>query len=176
MEADPLKRERFLQEIFMIDPALIVYSDETGIDDNEVTSNGWSEKGERCHAQKNAESVTRYNITAALNNNKLFAPFIFEGYSNKITYETYVEFVLVPSLQPGMVLVIDNASFHKSPRINQLIEDAGCRVMFLPPYSPDFNPIEHHWSSVKNAIRKLASKVNDFYEAAVEALGGLCTP
>lgn len=163
-----------MEEIKDIDPANIVYSDETGIDDNEVILTGWAPRGERCHAQKKAERKTRYNITAALNLNSLFAPFIFEGYSNAPVYETYVEHVLVPSLRPGMVLIIDNASFHKSKKTIELIEAVGCRVIFLPPYSPDFNPIEHHWNAVKNAIRKAAQDIKDFYEASIKALGEMC--
>ncbi len=153
---------------------MIVYSDETGIDDNEVPTSGWAPRGERCYAQKSAERKTRYNITAALNLNSLFAPFIFEGYSNSSTYETYVERVLVPNLKPGMVVIIDNASFHKSPRVIELIESVGCRVLFLPPYSPDLNPIEHFWFAVKNAIRSAAQSCMDFYEAAINVLGDLC--
>ena len=96
------------------------------------------------------------------------------GYSNTVVYETYVEQVLIPALKPGMVVVIDNASFHKSRKIVELIQAANCRIIFFPPYSPDFNPIEHHWPAVKNAIRKAAEKAKDFYEAAVQALEGVC--
>jgi transposase len=123
---------------------------------------------------KKAERKTRYNITAALNLNLLIAPFLFEGYSNAVVYETYIERVLVPALKPGMVVVIDNASFHKSKRVIELVEAANCRIIFLPPYSPDFNPIEHHWTAVKNAIRKTAESIQDFYEAAIQALGEMC--
>jgi transposase len=173
-EAKQEKREQFLEEIKNIKPEDLVYSDEAGIDDNEASLLGWSPKGERCYATKNAERSARYNIIAALNLNKLIAPFVFEGYSNTHTYATYVERVLVPVLRPGMVLVIDNASFHKSKRIIKLVESAGCRVLFLPPYSPDFNPIEHHWSSVKKLIRKVAEGCNNFLDAAVRALAQLC--
>jgi len=160
-----------LEEIKDIDPSLIVYSDESGIDDNEVPGKGWAPRGERCHDKKRGTRKTRYNITAALNVNTLFAPFIFEGYSNSAIYETYIERVLIPELRPGMVLIIDNARFHKGKRIQELIEDAGCRLIFLPPYSPDFNPIEHCWHPVKNNIRKKAQGTNDFYQIAVNVLG-----
>ena len=73
-----------------------------------------------------------------------------------------------------MVVVIDNASFHKSKKIVELIQAANCKIIFLPPYSPDFNPIEHHWTAVKNAIRKAAEKAKDFYEAAIQTLGEMC--
>lgn len=135
---------------------------------------GWSPRGERCHAQKKATRKTRYNITAALNLNLLFAPFIFEGYSNAAVYEIYIKQVLISALKPGMVLVIDNARFHKTKRIIELVESAGCRIIFLPPYSPDFNPIEHHWATIKNAIRKASENIEDFYEATVQVLGEMC--
>jgi transposase len=173
-EANAEKRKQFLEEIKDIDPALIVYSDETGIDDNEVPNTGWAPRGERCYAEKKAERKTRYNITAALNLNSLFAPFLFEGYSTASTYETYVELVLVPALKPGMVIVIDNARFHKSKKVVELVESVGCRIIFLPPYSPDFNPIEHWWAAVKSAIRTAAESAKDFYEAAISAMGKMC--
>lgn len=173
-EANTEKRKQYLEEIKDIDPALIVYSDETGLDDNEIPNTGWAPQGERCHAVKKAVRKTRYNITAALNLNSLFAPFLFEGYSSASTYETYVEKVLVPALKPGMVIIIDNASFHKSKKVVELIEAAGCRIIFLPPYSPDFNPIEHWWAAVKNSIRKAAEEAKDFYEAAIKAMGEMC--
>jgi transposase len=173
-QADEVKRKAFLDEIKDLDPKNIVYSDESGIDNNEVPAYGWGPRGERCEDKKRGSSRIRYNITAALNVQQLFAPFIFEGYSNSAVYETYIETVLIPELKPGMVLVIDNARFHKSKRVRELIENAGCRLIFLPPYSPDFNPIEHHWHSVKNNIRKLAQTVKDFYQAAVQVLGEMC--
>ena len=174
IEANQKKREEFLEEIKEVDPMNIVYSDETGIDDNEVPLAGWAPQGERCHASKKANRKTRYNITAALNVNVLFAPFIFEGYSNAMVYETYVERVLVPALKPGMVVVIDNARFHKSKRVIELIESVQCKVLFLPPYSPDFNPIEHHWAAIKNAIRRAAQNWDNFYEVVVQVLGEMC--
>ena len=83
---------------------------------------------------------------------------------------------MVPALKPGMVVVIDNASFHKSKKVVELVQAANCRIIFLPPYSPDFNPIEHHWAAVKNAIRKAAEKIEDFYRAAIQELGKTCRP
>ncbi len=176
IETNAEKRKQFLKEIKNVDPSMIVYSDETGIDDNEVSPTGWAPKGKRCHAQKKGERKARYNITAALNRNSLFASFLFEGYSTSIVYEAYIEQILAPALKPGMVLVIDNARFHKSKKVIELIEAVGCRILFLPPYSPDFNPIEHFWAAVKSSIRKAAEKIDDFYEAAVNVLGEMCKP
>lgn len=110
-----------------------------------------------------------------MNLNTVFAPFLFEGYSTSQTYETYIEQVLAPALKPGMVVIIDNARFHKSKKVVELIESVGCKIIFLPPYSPDLNPIEHWWSAIKHSIRKAAEKTNNFYEAIVKTLGNLCT-
>jgi len=164
-----------LKEIETIDPSDRAYSDEFGMDDNdEVAPVGWSLKGERCYAQKKAFRKARYNTIAALNLGLLFAPFLFEGYLNTAIYETYIERILAPALRPGMVFIIDNARFHKSQKIIDLIEAVGCRVLFLPPYSPDLNPIEHQWTAVKQAIRRATDHIKDFYEAATHALGEMC--
>jgi len=175
-EAQKEKRDLFLEELKNIDPTKIIYSDETGIDDNEKPDTGWSLKGTRCYDLKSGKRKKRYNITAALNQKIVFAPFVFQGYSTANTFETYVECVLVPELKPGMVLIIDNASFHKSKKVTTLVEKAGCRVLFLPPYSPDLNPIEHFWSPMKKAIRTLALKVDNFYQSIVEHLHQVCNP
>ena len=80
----------------------------------------------------------------------------------------------MPALKPGQTVIIDNASFHKSKKIIELIESVGCKVIFLPPYSPDFNPIEHLWAAVKSKIRRIAETINDFYEASIQALCEMC--
>jgi transposase len=174
VEASKKKQQQYLEEIKDIDPNVIVYSDETGIDDNEVPPRGWAPRGQRLHAKKKGIRVVRLNITAALNQGKIIAPFIFEGYSNASVYEAYIEQVLVPCLKPGMVLVIDNARFHKSAKIERLIKDAGCKIIYLPPYTPEFNPIEQCWSPIKARIRRAAETFTDFYEAAVHVLGEMC--
>lgn len=168
-------RNAFLQKLATIDPEKIVYSDETGIDDNEVVLTGWALKGQRCYAKKNAERNTRYNIIAVYNSEgRLFAPFLFEGYCNAETYATFLERVFIPVSKPGMVLIVDNASFHKSKKITALIEQAQCRILFLPPYSPDFNPIEHLWNAVKHKTRQAAVITKDLYEAAILTLSEMC--
>ena len=73
----------------------------------------------------------------------------YRGYCNTEVILSWVEQVLVPELEVGDVVIWDNASFHKSPKIKALIEEAGCELLFLPPYSPDLNPIEHFWAVLK---------------------------
>ncbi len=81
-------------------------------------------------------------MIAALCNQNLIAPFTVEGACNRTVFEMWLETCLLPALEPGQVVVMDNATFHKGGRIEQLIQNAGCKLLYLPPYSPDFNKIE----------------------------------
>src|SRR3954451_19257996 len=88
----------------------------------------------------------------------LVAPFVLDGPINRHAFEIYVEKVLVPELQPGDVVIMDNLSSHKSPRVRALIEAAGATLLYLPPYSPDFNPIENAFAKLKALLRKAAER------------------
>ena len=80
---------------------------------------------------------------------------VFSGYCNTEVVISWLENFLIPELKPGQILVMDNASFHKSPKIREIIQNAGCELWFLPPYSPDLTPIERHWGNLKEALKKL---------------------
>lgn len=92
-----------------------------------------------------------------------------EGAVDGKAFESYIENFLVPTLERGRIVVMDNLSVHKSKRVEKLIEEAGATLLFLPPYSPDFNPIEEAFSKVKQILRKARSRTT---EALVEATGG----
>lgn len=137
------------------------------MDDNETNDYAWGPKGSRIYAMKNAERTKRVSIIGALNQKKFVAPFLFEGSCDRSLFEVYLEKVLIPQLSPGKIVILDNASFHKGGKIAQLIEQSGCKLLYLPPYSPDLNPIEHHWSPIKYRMRNALRKTNsDFYLAA----------
>ena len=87
---------------------------------------------------------------AALKNKQLFAPLTFEGSCNRDLFEMWLKDCLLPQLNPEEVIVIDNASFHKSAYIEELVAEAGCELWYLPPYSPNPNKIEHWWFVLKN--------------------------
>ncbi len=93
-------------------------------------------------------------LTQQLVNKVLFSPFMFEGHCNTQVFERYIEHIVIPNLKPKQILIIDNASFHKSKKIQDLVESVGCRLLFLPPYSLDFNPIEKYWFKLKTKIKK----------------------
>ncbi|BET38567.1 IS630 family transposase [Spiroplasma ixodetis] len=133
----------------------LVYIDESGIDDNEFYKYGWSEKGKRLFDNKPAYKIKRMSIIGSLNKGKLKALWAFEGHCNSKIFESYVKNILIPVLKRGQIIVLDNATFHKSKLTQQLIENAGCKLLFLPPYSPNLNQIEHFWFAIKHNIRKI---------------------
>ena len=94
-------------------------------------------------------------MIAGYRDGKLIAPFTIQGSCNRVVFKTWLETCLIPGLKPGNVVVIDNASFHHGGRIEALIEAAGCKVLYLPPYSPDLNRIEKCWAWIKSRVRKL---------------------
>lgn len=153
-ERNEAKRAVFMQEINQLDKSKIIYIDEAGMDDNDFYKYAYSKVGERFYEFHPGHRSTRLSMIAGLNEKNINSPLIFDGHCNTEVFETYIEKVLIPNLSPGMVVIIDNASFHKSKKIKILIEAAGCELKYLPPYSPDLNPIEKYWHKIKNAIRK----------------------
>lgn len=147
-----------------------MFLDESGIEDNACLEYGWSLKGTRCYGEMSYQHKRRISMIAGLCNNKIIAPIIFEGTCNKEIFETYVGTVLIKELTPGQLVVMDNINFHKTDRVAELIKSVGCSVLFLPTYSPDLNPIEHHWFRIKRKIRKITHLFTDFYEAVYEGM------
>lgn len=140
------------------------------MDGREDYAYGWNARGQRFHALKSGCRRGRVNMIAALCNQQLLAPFTIEGACNRVVFETWLESCLVRVLKPGQVVVLDNATFHQGGRIEHLVEQAGCRLMYLPAYSPDLNKIEHCWSWLKSRIRKHLSGFECLREAMEHVL------
>ena len=115
-------------------------------------------KGEKIMCDITGKKYSRTSIIAGLNKGMPIAPFYFQGYCDTEVVMNWMQKVLIPELQPGMIVIWDNASFHLSSKFKTLIEAAGCTLLFLPRYSPDFNPIEQWWSVLKAQIRRLRHK------------------
>ena len=118
---------------------------------------GASQSGEEHHAASSSMSMEGMGPSLAV-----------EGATNREVFETYVELIVAPTLRRGQVVVMDNLSAHKGERIRELIEGQGCELMYLPPYSPDFNPIEEAFSKIKGLMRKAEARSR---EALLEAMG-----
>ena len=92
---------------------------------------------------------------------KIIAPLCYTGTCDTLLFNLWVEKFLVPELQPGQTIIMDNATFHKSQKTKELIESAGCRILFLQPYSPDLNPIEIFWANFKKLIRRNLERIKN---------------
>lgn len=133
--------------------------DEAGFDNRDDYPYGYSPKGTRCYALKSGKRVARVSWIAALKSGKVFAPLTYEGCCNRHVFETWLEKSLLPQLKPGDIIVIDNATFHKGQSIQEIAQDAGCEIWYLPPYSPDLNKIERWWSVLKTWMKQ---RIHDF--------------
>ena len=164
------KRRSFRREVKRIEPERLVFVDETGVTTAMTPAYAWAPRGERADssAPRSWESVT---VIAALGLDGVRAPLMFPGSTDAATFESYIEQVLVPELHEGDVVVFDNLSAHQGPAVAEAIEGVGARVLPLPPYSPDYTPIEEMFSKVKECLRRVAARVKgDLYEAIGEAL------
>jgi len=133
----------------------IVYLDETGFQCSTQRDYGWGVKGERVYGLKSGNQRPRTSCIGALHKGKLIAPFLFEGNTNTVVFNTWLKECLLPLLFKGKTIIMDNAIFHKSKETRELIENAGCYLLYLPPYSPDLNPIEHTWGNLKRKWKYL---------------------
>jgi len=124
------------------------------MDDTLDYAYGYSQKGTRCYAEKLGYKTQRISMIAAYCQKNVFAPMTFTGYCNSALIEAWFEKILLPKLRPNQVVILDNASFHRKTVLQALLESVGCRLLALPPYSPDLNKIEHIWHKIKSIVRK----------------------
>lgn len=124
-------------------------------------------KGERALSRAPAGRYERLTLLGALSLEGLPALMTIPAFTNDAVFRAFVEQVLLPQLKPGQTVVLDNLWAHKRAEIRELIEGAGCKLLFLPRYSPEYNPIESCWSKLKNELRSRAARTLDALEAAV---------
>ena len=152
-------------------PERLIFIDETGASTKMARLRGWSRKGERCRASIPHGHGKTTTLTAGLRLSGLAAPMLLDGPMHGAAFKAYVEQVLVPELDPGDIVVMDNLPAHKVAGISQAIEAAGATLLYLPPYSPDCNPIEMAFAKLKALLRKAAARtVDDLWDAIADAI------
>ena len=135
-----------------------MFIDETWASTNMARARGRAPRGQRLRAAVPPGHWKTTTFVAGLRQDGIVAPFVLDGPINRNSFETYVDRVLVPDLRPGDIVIMDNLSSHKGPRVRKLIEAASASLLYLPPYSPDFNPIENAFAKLKTLLRKAAER------------------
>lgn len=148
--------------------ARLVFIDETWATTNMTRTRGRCQRGQRLVAAVPHGHWQITTFVAALRVDGLTAPLVLDGAINGEAFRAYVEQILAPTLAPGDIVILDNLSSHKVAGVRQLIEDRGARLLYLPPYSPDLNPIENSFAKMKSLIRKAAARSR---EALWQAIG-----
>ena len=141
-----------------LDPARLVFIDETWAKTNMTRTHGRAPRGERLVAKAPHGRWRTLTFLAALRNDRIEAPCVIDGPINGESFLAYVEQVLVPALKLGDIVVIDNLGSHKGKAVRRAIRAAGAKLFFLPPYSPDLNPIEQVFAKLKTLLRKAAER------------------
>jgi transposase len=145
-----------------------VFVDEMGTNTSLSPVYGWAKKGERAYCSVPRNRGPNTTLLSSMSISGIGPSLAVEGATNREVFETYVERVLAPRLRPGQVVVMDNLTAHKGDKVKELIEEQGCELIYLPPYSPDFNPIEEAFSKIKSLVRKSEARSR---EALVDAIG-----
>ena len=127
-------------------------------------THGYSKKGDRCFGSHDWGARGRTNAIGALLEDRLLTISLFDCTINTDAFTAWIKLDLLPKLSPGCVLVMDNASFHKSKSMQKEIEDSGHLLEYLPPYSPDLNPIEHKWAQAKSKRRKYQCDIDTLFK------------
>lgn len=155
------RRKRWLRASRRLDPARLVFIDETWIKTNMAPIRGWGPKGERLLGFAPHGRWHTLTFLAALRINALTEPCVVEGPINGVIFRAYIEQFLLPTLQPGDIVILDNLGSHRSAAIRSAIYGAGAKLAFLPPYSPDLNPIEQVFAKVKHWMRMAQTRAVD---------------
>jgi transposase len=164
-------REAWFEGQLDFDPTKLVFIDETSISTSMARRFGWASRGERCRASIPFGHWKTTTFVAGLRVDRIDAPMTIDGALDGEAFRAYVEQLLAPTLSSGDIVVMDNAPLHKVAGVGEAIAAKGASLLYLPAYSPDFNPIEKFFSKFKSILQRIAARTADALEAAVgEAL------
>jgi transposase len=158
-----------------IEPERLVFIDETWTKTNMAPLRGWAPRGRRLTAKVPHRLWKTTTFLAALRHDRIDAPWLLEGPIDGESFRIYVEQVLLPTLRPGDIVIMDNLGSHRGHAVRRLIRSAGAKLFFLPKYSPDLNPIEQVFAKLKHLLRKAAARTIEAICAAIGQLLGAFT-
>jgi transposase len=164
------RREQWKKYQGRLDPKRLVFIDETWAKTNMTPIRGWAPRGEKLVARAPFGKWRTLTFLAALRHDRIDAPCVLDGPINGESFTAWVEQFLVPTLAPGDVVIMDNLGSHKGTAVRKAIRAAGAKLLFLPPYSPDLNPIEQVFAKLKTLLRKAAERT---VEATWKRIGAL---
>jgi transposase len=162
------ERREWEEKAKHLDARKLVFLDESGSNIALTRLYGRAPKGKRARGSIPRNRGKNVTVISCLNFDGLGESLILDGAANGELFELYVEQILAPSLKPGQIVIMDNLSIHKRQKARELIEARGCEVLFLPPYSPDFSPIEEAFSKIKAVLRKIGARTRDALQEALE--------
>jgi transposase len=169
-------RQAWWELVSEIDPACLVFLDESGVTTEMTRRYGWGLRSERVREAIPAGHWRTLTVLAALTTQGVLASMSVESPTDGDVFLAFVEHVLAPQLQPGHLVILDNLAAHKVDGVRQLIEARSASVLYLPPYSPDFNPIEQAWSKLKQLLRGVKARLLDQLEPALARAITAITP
>ena len=155
------RREQWKKYQGRLDPRRLVFIDETWAKTNMTPIRGWSRRGDKLVARTPFGKWRTLTFVAALRSDRIDAPLVLDGPINGKLFTAYVEQFLVPTLSPGDVVIMDNLGSHKGAAVRRAIRSAGAKLLFLPPYSPDLNPIEQVFAKLKHLLRAAAERTKE---------------
>jgi transposase len=170
------RRRAWFEGQLELDPSCLVFIDETWAATNMARRRGRARKGERLRASIPHGHWKTTTFVAGLRLTGVVAPMVLDGPINAAAFQAYVDQLLVPELHPGDIVIMDNLGSHKGAAVRAAIEAAGARLLYLPPYSPDFNPIENAFAKLKALLRKAAERTVDGLWNAIGCIIDLFTP
>jgi transposase len=170
------RRAQWIKYQCHVAPERLVFIDETWTKTNMAPLRGWATRGLRLPAKVPYGHWNTTTFLAALRCDRIDAPWLLEGPIDGESFQIYVEKVLLPTLRPGDIVIMDNLGSHKRTAVRRLIRSVGAKLIFLPKYSPDLNPIEQVFAKLKHLLRKAAARTVEAVCAAIGQLLGSFTP
>jgi transposase len=170
------KRENWFEAQLDWDPKQLVFLDECGTNTKMTRLYGRSKRGERCRSAVPHAHWNTTTLVAALTDKGIIAPMVLKGAMDGDMFKAYLKQMLAPALKQGDIVIWDNLPAHKVAGVNEILEKVGARVLRLPPYSPDFNPIEKAFAQIKSHLKKVKARTKPALDDAIADAIDLVSP